>query len=173
MPARAGTNIYRLNVRGAGRVARDLEGLSREIQDAIVAELRELGLEAKAIYRGVAPEDDTGQLRENIDSVAFFRAVRPRVRVVVEPIQGHGGDPRSYLDVSRYGHRKRKIRPVKRTALKIHYAGHRNPTIFVFRASAEGVRVPVDWVVEATPAIDRLVDKAESRLGRRIERRIG
>lgn len=167
----AGTDVLRVNIRGAGRAARDLDRVARGLQDDINAELRAYGLEAEAVYRDHAPKD-TDQLQGNIRAVPFFRTIRPRLRVVVEPLEGHGGDGRDYLAVTRRGHRKKKIAPRHRKALKVYVMGHRNPHIFVFRANVKGVSGINDWVSRADPQLQGLEANMERRLGRRIERRI-
>jgi hypothetical protein len=175
VPTVRGTTVIRLNVRGAGRAAKDLDRAARGIQDDINAELRELGMWAEAIYMDEAPHD-TGQIRGNVRAVPYFRTVRPRLRVVVEPLDGHGGDGRDYLGVTRRGHRKARIYPRAAKALKVHLMGHRNPHMYVFRASVEGVghggSKVMDWVSRAGPRIDRAERHAEQRLGRRIQRRM-
>ncbi len=172
------TNVYRVSVRGAGRRASEFDRLARAIQDELVRELRAFGRAAELIFREEAPED-TGQLQEAIRAVPFFgRAMRPRVSIGVDPIRGHGGDQRSYLDVTRYGHRKRTITPRRGRALKVHLEGHRNAQIFVFRASVSGVpavensRWAGNWTIPAAERAERLAAASERRLSRRIDSRV-
>lgn len=175
MARRPGTDVYRVNVRGAGRVARDFDRMARAIQDEIVAEIREFGAEAVEAFQQSAPKD-TGDLVDAIDAVAFLRAIRPRLAIRIAPLRGHQGevsDGFDYLRVVRFGHRKRLIRVRHARMLKVHYAGHRNPQIYDFRhvvpgAGPAGGR---DFVARAEPAVVKLADGAERRLGRRIERR--
>lgn len=176
MARRSGTDVLRVNVRGAGKAAKDFNRMKRRIQDAINAELRLIGIASEDVFRDVAPED-TGQLGEAIRAVPLFRALRPSVRVLVEPLEGHGGNAHDYLTVTRRGHKKRRIYPRTARALKVHVEGHRNPHAFIFRASVagvghegEGAQPIIDWVSRAQPQITRTLDKAERRLGRRIER---
>lgn len=152
--------------------------MARHLQDEMIAELRQFGREAQVIFVDEAPKD-TGDLAERITAVPFFgRAARPRVSIRVRPdVEGHGS-PHNYLDVTRFGHRKRVIRPRQARALAIHPEGHRNPHIVIYRASASGVptaegsRWKGDWVVPAAERADRIADNAERRLGRRIESRV-
>lgn len=175
--ARRGTDVYRVSIRGAGRVASQLSRAARQIQDEIVAEIRQFGREAQLIFVEAAPED-TGDLRERITAVPYFgRAIRPRVSIRVRPdVEGHE-TPHDYLPVTRYGHRKRRIVPKTARALAIHPEGHRNPHIVVVRASVSGVpgkksRWRGDWVIPAAERADRLADAAERRLGRRLDSRV-
>ena len=179
MPARR--DVFRFNVRGAGTVARSFDRLQRSLQNDIIAELRELGIESTELFQKAAGED-TGQLAAHIRAVPYFRAVRPRMTITVDRLSGHEGakiTPYDYLGVTRRGHRKRRIYPKgARTALKVHIMGHRNPHLFIYRSSVSGVPAPEgstwrgDWVSRAQPATDRLADEGQRRLGRRIERRL-
>jgi hypothetical protein len=162
-------DLFRLSVRGAGRVARDFDRSQRDIQDEIIRSLRRLGAEAHAILVGHAPED-TGDLIDAIQVVPYYRAAVPRVSIRVEGLEGHGGDPRSYLNVTRYGHRSSRIYPKRARALAVHIDGHGEPPIY--RASVTGVSVMSDWVEDADPEI-RTAARAEAhRLGRKIEGRV-
>lgn len=176
MARRPGTDVFRINVRGAGAVARDFDRAARAVQDQLIAQLRDYGRQGQAILRAHAPED-TGQLRDKIVAVPFFRAVRPRVSLRVEPLESHGDDGSTdYLDVTRRGHRSRRLHPTQARALAVHIAGHRAPPIY--RAyvhgvpSDEGSKWRGDWVAEARPELEQLADRQERELGRRIERRL-
>ncbi len=174
--SRRGTSVFRVGFRGAGRVAAQFDAAARQVQDAIVAELRQFGREGEAIFAAAAPED-TGDLADRIVAVPFFgRAARPRVSIRVRPdLQGHQGDEidgYDYLDVTRFGHRRHEIVPRRARALKVHYAGHRNAAIFEFRASVPGVRPRVDWVAVGADRCARASAIAERRLGRRIQSRV-
>lgn len=172
--ARRGEDIFRVSVRGAGRTAASLGRSGRELQDIIVRELRELGDDVEFTFQQFVPED-TSELLEKVKAVPSFRVSRPRVRVAVEPLQGHEGEQRTsfdYLEVTRFGHRKRLILPKRARALKVHYAGHRNPAVYEFASFVPGALPDIDWVREAQPLIDRDLDRAEIRIGRRIERSI-
>lgn len=174
---RRGTAVYRLSIRGAGRKASQFTRMARDLQDEMIAELRQFGREAQIIFVEEAPKD-TDDLSERIVAVPFFgRASRPRVSIRVRPdVEGHE-TPHNYLDVTRFGHRKRRITPRRATALAVHPAGHRNPHIVLYRSSVSGVpgeksRWRGDWVVPAAERADRIADAAERRLGRRIESRV-
>lgn len=200
MPRRPGTSVFRVNVRGAGREARHFSRAARKLQDEIVAELRRFGAEAELLFRENASED-TGDLRDSIVAVAYFKAIRPRVSIRVEPLRGHEGERRTafdYLDVSRFGHRRSRIFPTTKRALKVHIMGHRNPHAAIFRSSVRGfghpsrqevqaaarrggreavlqvrdAAKPVDWVSVAGEQAEKLSTDAAERLGRRIEARV-
>lgn len=180
--AKRGTNIYRVSVRGAGRRASEFDAMKRRIQDEIVAELRQYGREAQTIFAQEAPKD-TEELSERIDAVPYFgRALRPRVSIRVRPdVEGHqgsGSDGYDYLPVTRFGHRKTRIVPVRRQALLVHVEGHRNPHAAIVRSSVSGVptdrgsRFRGDWVRPAADRAEALAGAAERRLGRRVESRV-
>lgn len=173
--SRRGQSVFRVSVRGAGRVAAQFDRDARRIQDEIVAELRQFGREAQEEFRRAAPRD-TGDLRERITAVAFFgRAARPRISIRVRPdLQGHEGDKTTafdYLTVSREGHRSAQIR-ARNGPLKVHVAGHRNAEIFEFRESVRGARPRADWVLDGAQRCERASAIAERRLARRIESRV-
>lgn len=176
MARRAGVDIYRVNVRGAGRVAADFDRMARTMQDEMIRELRRFGVEAVETYRGQAPAD-TQDLQDAIDAVAFLKAIRPRLSVRVAPLLGHRGeqhDDTDYLRVVRFGHRRGTLTPRRARALKVHYAGHRNAEVYEFRSFVPGAGPAggSDFVERAGPLIEKLADGAEVRLGRRIERRL-
>lgn len=188
------TDLIRIQVRGTGRrgTADDFSRAQRALQDEIIRVMRQLEIEARAALVGAMPEPDTGDLADSLSSRFFFRA--DRVRFTVEGgAPGHGGDDRGYIGVTREGHREQRIYPTTRRALKVHVAGHRNPHAAVFRAWVTGVGHPHqdtvravaraggsvrelrrahrvrDWVADADVEIERLAERATSRLGRRLE----
>lgn len=194
MPRDATTDVLRVQVRGAGRAARSFSRAQRQLQDELVAAMRELEREVSAVLAAEAPRD-TRDTIESIRARFWWRAVRPRFTIQAGA-PGHGGDPAPYVNVPRFGHRVTRIHPVRTRALRIHYAGHRSPHIFVFRAWATGVGHPPpavlraaaiggatpgalrrlrgayrphDWVEEAMPEIERLADAAAARIGRRLD----
>lgn len=188
---RTTTDVLRVQVRGAGRAARSFSRAQRQLQDELIDAMRALEREINVVLGDHAPED-TRDTIESIRSRFWWRAVRPRFTVQAGA-PGHGGDPAPYVNVPRFGHRVARIHPVRARALKIHYMGHRNPHVFVFRMWATGVGhppqqavlaqsragrslrtlrrayQPADWVRDAQPEVDRLVEQAASRLGRRID----
>lgn len=171
---RAGRSVYRVSLRGAGRRASEFSRLQRAIQDELVAELRQFGREGERLFRAAAPKD-TRNLAGAIRAVPFFRAIRPRVRVAVERLDGHQGEGRDgfdYLAVTRRGHRRSVIVPREARALKVHVEGHRNAQIYEFRQAVRGSRPASDWVVDAAQRADRVAALAERRLARRIESRV-
>lgn len=195
MPRRPGTDTYVVRVEGAGRAAASFSRAQRALQDQIIEELRALQRELPVIFRSYAPED-TGQTRDNIDAIPYFVAREPRLSVRIMPLASHGdGGTYDYLDVPRFGHREGLIFPRGR-ALKVHYAGHRNPHAFVFRAWVTGVGHPhpdvirqaarsradmrqfrqafrpVDWVEDAVREAEQAMHASAARLGRRIERQV-
>lgn len=170
--ARRGEDVFRLSLRGAGRTAANLDRAGRDLQDIIVSELRQLGLEVEFAFQTAAPHD-TEDLSEAIQAIASFKTIRPRVRVAVGRLSGHEGDSRDsfdYLETTRRGHRKRIIHPVRRRALKVHYAGHRNAAIYDFASFVPGALPNRDWVEEGDEFSEPAIDRMERRVGRRIDR---
>jgi hypothetical protein len=189
-----GSDIYEIRVVGAGPVAAKFSRAERAIQDELIAVLRELQTVADRTFDSLAPED-TGQTKTATQTVLSFRAAEPRLSVRRLDLIGHGNDPRDYFDVPRFGHREGRIFP-RGKALKVHLWGHRNPHLYEFRAWVTGVGHPHpdlirhaartrqdmrafrasfrphDWVEEAAQRIERDIDAAAARLGRRIEARL-
>jgi hypothetical protein len=139
------SDVYRVRVRGAGKLARDFSRAQRHLQDEIVRAVRELGADARDAAERYAPED-TRDLIEALVSVPYFgRAGEPRATVRVGRLRGHRGakrDNHDYLNVTRFGHRKSVIYPKHKRALKVHIEGHRNPHAAIVRASVTGVGHP-------------------------------
>lgn len=182
MPRRPGKDIYRVTVRGAGPVAANFTRRQRALQDVFIAEMRQLGTEATEVLRGFTPQD-TGDLEQAVGAVPFFGVASSiRISIRVAPLLGHRGDERDnfdYLTVTRRGHRVSVITPVTARALKVHYAGHRNPAVFVYRGAQPATRsgsirggLKGDWVEAAGPDLARLNDQAAERLGRQIRARV-
>lgn len=190
--------LVRLEVSGAGRrgqLARDFSRAQRQMQDEVLAVMRDLERDASAIIRRHLAdhvEEDTGDLEQSIEGRLFARAGEVRF-TIVGGTPGHD-DPRPYLDVTRFGHRLQRVYPVRARALKVHYAGHRSPHLFQFASWSTGVGHPpthvvraaargggsiralrksfrrVDWLEQAMPEVDALADRAAERLGRVIAR---
>lgn len=182
MARRPGRDVYRVSVRGVGRVAAEFDRKQRALQDVLIAEVRQLGRRSTELLQEVAPRD-TDDLHDAIEAIPYFRASSPRVSVRVAPLLGHQGDeldPYDYLDVTRRGHRSRRLRPVAARALKVHIAGHRNPAVFVFRSSVKGLQrgsqrdrpQTGDWVESAEPLLRREQEQSATRLGRQIRARV-
>lgn len=193
MPNTTRDDLIRISVRGAGRrgAADSFSRVQRDLQDSIIATMRELELEATAVLAGHAPAD-TEDLRASLEARFFFRGDTVRF-TISGGAPGHGGDPSPYIGVTRRGHREQRIHPSQRRALKVHLAGHRSPHIFVFRAWVTGVGHPHpstvravaagggslralrkahrrgDWVDDAEQDLERIAAIAERRLGRRVE----
>lgn len=189
--------LVRIDVSGAGRdsqLARDFSRAQRQLQDDTIRVMRELERDASAVVQAQLREQvdrDTGDLEASIQGRFFIRASSVRF-TIVGGVPGHGGDPRPYIDVTRFGHRQQRIFPTSRRALKVHLAGHRAPHIFEFRAWVTGVGHPhpdsvratamgggsirelrrrhrrVDWLERAMPEIDALAAEAERRIGRNV-----
>jgi len=176
------TDVFRVSVRGAGSVAAELRGARRVVQDEIVREVRSLAEDAQEEYRTSMPED-TGDLKAAVSIAPFFRARRPRATVRLERVLGHQGaerDAEDYGPITLRGHRRRRITPRRLlgrggrpAALKVHYAGHRSPHLFIYRAGVEGSEAPVpNWSERAEANMRQLADRGATRLGRRIEARL-
>jgi hypothetical protein len=153
----------------AGRFARG----SYRLEQAILAEFRELRGKIEDTFKQYAPSDrgEAGGIKQHLKAALEFQRGQPGIAVRVS-----ARDPESgfdYLEVTRYGHRKMVIFPTSgRKSLAVHYAGHRNPHIVEFRPYVPGATPDSDWVEDAQPQADRQVADAALRLGTRIETRV-
>jgi hypothetical protein len=164
------SDVFRIEVEGAGPVAAKFSRAARRLQDTIIQEFRPLGRRLEAVYVAHAPSDRgmEGGIRARLHAaVNFVTAGKPTITV-----RATARDPESgyaYLRVTRFGHRKLVIFPKHARALAVHYAGHRNPHLVEFRPYVEGYHPDRDWVKDAEREAERDVAAAELRLGRRIE----
>jgi len=160
--------VFRVSVRGAGRRAREFDRAARRTQDAINAELRELGRELERAYAAAAPVDSS-RTRESVRAVLFFRAARPRVSIHAGAVDPDSGYP--YLDVTRRGHRVARIYAKPGSVLKVH-SKPRTAGVYKLAQSVRGARPAEDWVAVASTRARPLFDRAERRLGRRLDTRL-
>lgn len=166
-------DVFRVTVRGAGHAADRMTTLQRGIQDELIREMRQYRDDAVDIIRDEAPED-TGDLRASVRGVFWTRARRPRVRVELGGVEGHG-TPHDYTNVVRFGHRQVRIYPQNGPWLAVHTAGHRVGTSIpmrVVRRAYAKVGYPGDFVERSGPALGKRADDMERAVGRRIERRM-
>lgn len=174
---RASVDRFRVTVTGQDKAARDLTRAERRLQDELVRTVRELAAFAHtAVLEEARWLSDTGDMERSLHVRQSFAVAAPRFTVEMGAA-GHGGDPRPYIDVLRFGHRADVIHPTRGRALKVHYAGHRSPHLFVFRDFVGGVGHggrdsydPHDFIDGAIRRVDAEVHEAARRLGRRIER---
>lgn len=119
-----------------------------------------------------APVGETGDLAASAEARVNTRTARPTFTVAVGA--EHGGFP--YLDVTRFGHRKRTIRAKHSRAVRIdsdtgvHVKNDAEGGIVV--REVEGYRPARDWVTYADQNIEHEFEAATQRLGRKVERRI-
>jgi hypothetical protein len=167
-------DLFRISVRGAGAAARQFDDLARAVQTELTNEIRGLGVFAAEVYVSAAPED-TGDLREAIRAVPYFRAARPRVTIRLGTYRGHRGDDAGdttlstadALRITREGHRTATIEPRRARALKVYPLGERNLGVYEFRRSVRGAHPVRDW----TEAPARRVEEAAARSSRNLARR--
>lgn len=170
------SDVYKANVRGAARRARDLRAGSRRAQRQIVDEMARLGERARAIFYDHAPKD-TRQFADSLEVRFGRRTVRPSLTVSID------GDRDGFdlLNVSRFGHDTVTIYPdqtrravsestgrAHAPALAVHVNGRFSAPIY--RGSVSGFFPTRDWVDDAQWEVDEHADIAQERLGRRIER---
>ena len=166
-------DIFRITVHGAGARAVEFTRQQRAVQDGIIREFRTLRGRLQNAYEDAAPVD-TGRLHGSIHAAFWTRARQPTITVRATARDPYGFD---YLRVTRFGHRKLVILPKhtrrdgRRPMLKVHYAGHRNPHIFVYRPSVRGSRPSFDWVEQANWLVENALDVAQERLARTVTRR--
>lgn len=156
--------LVRVSVRGAGRVARELRGARRALQNDLIAEIRELGRVAEQAYEDHVLED-TGHAKSTIRAIPFFRASRPRVRVTIDAER----DGFNYLRAMRFGQRVARIYPTRARSLAVHLHGRDEPPTHM--GSVQAFRPTTDWVEDANREIDVEVERSTRALGRRVETR--
>lgn len=143
-------------------MARASRGLQRELLDDFTFNL---GRDLTRIHREFAPHD-SGRLRRRIRATVISRGGRIRITMfsdVRDPESGY-----AYTPVTRFGHRKPIIYPVRAKALSwVDRSGRR-----VFRAWVRGYRPASDWVADARPTADRAVARAADRIGRQVVSRL-
>lgn len=160
--------VFRVSVRGAGRVAREFNRAQRALQNAINDSVRSMGERAADVLYEDAPKD-TEAMADSIRVTTFFRAARPHAQVTIEPdARGAGVD---YLTITRRGHRQRIITSRSELGLlSVHFEGRDGPAQAM--RSVRGYRPVTDWVNVAEPTIDIEAEDEFERLGRRIDTRV-
>lgn len=173
-----GEALVQLQVRGAARVRGELRGNARRVQDEINREFRQTIAPAatevmqRAAPRGRKPKAHKPgpRLRETIDTRVLFRSTKVRATVysnAVDPFTGY-----HYTGVTRFGHRKKWIRPKKkrgpRARLVFYYP---RASRVVVRKQTRGVKVSKDWTVAGFAELDVLAAEAGDRIGRRVIRK--
>lgn len=162
-----GTAVLRANVQGYRRVEGKLRGAGRIIQPAINAEFRgRLSGRMLNIARDYAPEE-TGRLSEHLVVPVSTRAGRV-FATLRSPVRDEGSNY-PYTGVTRFGHRKAYIYPVRRPVLRFFW--HRYSRWHTAKR-VRGRRVAFDWVERARPRIERETAQSAQRIGRVIGTRI-
>lgn len=165
--AKRGTAVFRANVRGYRRTAGKLSSAGREIQPLILAEFRgTLSTEVLEIAQEFAPED-TGALKKELSAPVSSLGGTVKINLrspVKDPESGF-----AYTDVTRFGHRKKIIRPIK--AQRLQFASKTLGRIIAVK-QVRGYTPEADWVEEAEPSIVEAVEESGDELGRVITTRL-
>lgn len=170
---------FSASAEGAGRQAANARNVGRMIDKGMDVSARAVGDDAELIYQAAAPRR-SGRLARGI------RAIPAGDTVIVT---AEAVDPKSgfdYVAVSRFGHRKRIIRPVNRSgrARKARTVSRSARGTFVTRgraalvfqsrgktwklASVKGFRPLNDWVEGALPDIRSAADTEMDKTGNEI-----
>lgn len=169
---------YRAQVIGADRLARRIMDVAGDLDSDLQATMRELGQDAELAYAAHAPVE-SGRLARGVTSL-------PTGDVVL--VIAHAENPATgfdYTGVTRFGHRKAVIRPLRdrAAASSIASRGARakgrkamlrftiDGTVF-YRRSVKGYRPTHDWADDALPEIRADARDRTRRLGRNIAVRL-
>lgn len=169
-------DVLRVTVRGAGTHAKSLRGAALELDSVIQSEMRTMGARCKQALQAAVPRGYSDNLHDSVEVSPRRNVRRPGFEIVAGAEDEAGFD---YLKVSRYGHRKSRIRPVRGQALSIAetFPGldaatrgpHKGRTAL---RSVRGQRPAVDWVAVGLANSDHELDQMAERVGRRVERRL-
>jgi hypothetical protein len=151
-----------LSVTGAGRAAAVLRRTGASIRQDMDLEMRSLGERLETVFAVAAPKGRTGRLSRGIRSVPSPGGFAIRADAQ-NPETGY-----DYVGVTRFGHRAAWIVPRQARALRF-FIGRR----MVFARRVRGYRPASDWVEDALPAVRAEEMAAVTRLGRRIDSRLG
>jgi hypothetical protein len=165
--AKRGTAVFRATTKGYRRTAGKLSRAGREIQPLILAEFRSaLSAEVLEIAQEFAPEDD-GRLKKELTAPVSSAGGTVRINLrspVRDPDSGF-----AYTDVTRFGHRKKIIKPVK--AQRLQFFSKVAGRVIAVK-QVRGYTPEADWVEEAEPAMIEAVDESADELGRVITTRL-
>jgi hypothetical protein len=140
------------------QLARDLKGADRELKNRINRTMRLAQKLIEEKVRSAAPED-TGLLKRGVWSrISFQRRGIVQVRIGAS-VRRRGYD---YTDVTRFGHRGRRVYPKRARNLRVHYQGHMKG--YIWRPSVRGHHPRRDWVETAMPDVRRTLKRAGDRL---------
>jgi hypothetical protein len=156
--------VFRSTVRGVGQVAASHSRSKASLRNEIEASTRRLDREVPVLYREFAPRD-TGELHRGIESRTYRRGAGSNQTVGVEVTSSAG-----HSDITRRGHRRKRIYPKGTNVLKVHFAGRRFSST-IFRAWVRGHKPESDWAEDARPAVSRAVAVEASRLNRHVRTR--
>ncbi len=162
-----GNAVFRASVRGYKRTAGRLSAAGRAVQPIILAEFRgSLSVQVLEIGQEFAPED-TSRLKNELTAPVSSRGGTVRINLrspVKDPESGY-----EYTGVTRFGHRKKILRPVKAERFQFYsnVAGR-----VISPKQVRGYRPEADWVQEAKPVMVEAVEEAGENIGREIATRV-
>lgn len=163
-----GKAVFRASVRGARRKGYQLSSAGRAVQTDLLDEFAgNLAPRATEITRGFAPHR-TGRLERGIQAAVRSYGGRITVSLFSTARSDTGFD---YLPVTRFGHKEAIIYPKNAKAIAFIPSGAPSGKP-IFRAWVRGYHPLVDWVELAFRELEREMDAAADRLGRRIDRRL-
>lgn len=171
-----GEALIRVQTRATRSITKDLSETGERIRRATLDEFRgRLGSEIEKAMIAAAPR---GKKPSSVKPGPRLRdtihvRINPKARGVEANVYAQAIDPRTgyhYTGVTRLGHKKRWIRPLKRRG-----KGHKVLTFwspqsggFISKNQTRGVRPRKDWVLKGFAAADRSAQRAGDRLGRRV-----
>lgn len=181
-------SVITVSVAGAGKIEAKFTRAQRELDQALFEEFRTLAPEILAIFQAHAAGGPRGKIGRGLQvERAGSTSFRPSFSLVSTYRTSEGFDP---LGVTRFGHRRRIIRPRadRGEASVLAHSGLRGPSPdkpggkptqtalrlldrdgnVIFRHYVKGVRHQVDWVKEARSAIQPAIDRSTERLGRKV-----
>jgi hypothetical protein len=169
---------FSAKVTGADRVARQYEQVAADIPVLLSDAQKSVAEDAELILAGFALKD-SGRMARGI------RAVQSGASYVVTAEAKNPVDGYDYVGVTRFGHKKRLIKPKynrakasvvdtegkrkqrKGAALRIPLFGE-----VIYRSSVRGFHPLRDWVSEAVPTIEKRAGVEIERLSAKISRRL-
>lgn len=171
-----GEALIRVQTRATRSIAQDLSETGERIRRTVLDEFRgRLGREIeramiRAAPRGKKPSTvkPGPRLRETIHV-----RINPRARGVEANVYSSAIDPRTgyhYTGVTRFGHKRKWIRPLKRRGKGFKVLTFWSPRTggFVSKAQTRGVRPRRDWVLKGMQEADRAAERAGDRMARRV-----
>lgn len=151
---------FTAKVEGAKALAKDVrraaDGVEDDTRDIVILTLQD----GKKILATHAPERTHRLIQE-----MKIRRMGSRGTISSNPKNPRGGF--RYIAVTRFGHKKKIIRPRRKKALRFEYLG-----AFYVRRSVRGVRVASDWVEDAFPEVQEVAETGVGFVGEDFIRRL-